>query len=99
MAGFCLAVVAVKRSPLYHKIQPLMMAVIAGLLFPVHGSVTDYRAFYYKQFRRFFALQFLWLSLDIVEVTAPGRKAELNKRRAHASATTAFDPKRTSSLC
>lgn len=49
-------------------IYSLMMAVIAGLLFPVHGSVTDYRAFYYKQFRWFFALQFLWLSLDIVEV-------------------------------
>ena len=49
-------------------IYSLMMAVIAGLLFPVHGFVTDYREFYYKQFRWFFALQFLWLSLDIVEV-------------------------------
>jgi len=50
-------------------IYSLLMTAIAGLLFPVHGTVTDYRIFYYKQFRWFFALQFLWLSLDIVEVT------------------------------
>jgi hypothetical protein len=50
-------------------VYTLMTAVIAGLLFPVHGFVSDYRAFYYKQYKWFFALQFLWVSLDIVEVS------------------------------
>lgn len=58
-------------------IYSLILTAIAGLLFPVHGSVTDYRIFYYKQFRWFFTLQFLWLSLDIVEVTV---KASLGLR-------------------
>lgn len=46
----------------------LLLTAIAGLLFPVRGVVTDYRTYFYKHFRWFFALQFLWFCLDIVEV-------------------------------
>jgi len=46
----------------------LVLSAIAGLLFPVHGRETDYRAFFYRQFRWFFGLQVIWLSLDVIEV-------------------------------
>lgn len=46
----------------------LALTAFAGLLFPVHGSVTDYRTYFYENHRWFFGLQFLWLCLDAVEV-------------------------------
>ncbi len=48
----------------------LVLTAFVGLLFPIHGSVTDYRAYYYQNYKWFFGLQFLWVCLDVVEVTA-----------------------------
>jgi hypothetical protein len=50
-------------------IYTLVLTGFVSLLFPIRGSVTDYRAYYYEQFRWFFGLQFLWFCLDVVEVT------------------------------
>ena len=47
----------------------LTLSIIAGLLFPVHGRVDDYRAFFFRQVRWFFGLQVLAILIDIVEVT------------------------------
>ena len=50
-------------------IYTLVLTAFVSLLFPIRGSIIDYRAYFYEQFRWFFGLQFLWLCLDVVEVT------------------------------
>ncbi len=47
----------------------LLLTAFVSLLFPIRGSVTDYRTYFYQNFRWFFGIQFLWLCLDVVEVT------------------------------
>jgi hypothetical protein len=47
----------------------LLLTTFVSILFPIRGSVTDYRSYFYENFRWFFGIQFLWLCLDVVEVT------------------------------
>ena len=46
----------------------LVLAASAGVLVPVRGQVTDYREFFYRNFRWFFGLQLLASIIDIGEV-------------------------------
>lgn len=46
----------------------LLLSAIAGLLFPIHGMVRDFRNYYYDHFRWFFGLWVLILSVDMLEV-------------------------------
>jgi hypothetical protein len=55
----------------------LLLTAFVSLLFPIHGSVTDYRAYFYQNFRWFLGLQLLWICLDVVEVMV---KANLGLR-------------------
>jgi hypothetical protein len=55
----------------------LTLSVAAGLLFPVRGTVPDYKAFFFEHTRWFFALLVLNNALDVVEVY---RKAEVGIR-------------------
>jgi hypothetical protein len=50
-------------------IYSMILTAFVGLLFPIHGSVKDYRAYFFANSRWFFGLQFLWLCLDVVEVS------------------------------
>lgn len=61
-------------------IYSMILTAFVGLLFPIHGAVTDYRAYFYANSRWFFGLQFLWLCLDVVEVTT---KAAMGVRPVH----------------
>jgi hypothetical protein len=47
----------------------LLLTAFVGLLFPILGSETNYRAYFFQNFRWFLGLQFLWFCLDVVEVT------------------------------
>ena len=46
----------------------LVLSASAALLFPVREATTDYRAYYYQQFRWFFLFLLLAVCLDIAEV-------------------------------
>jgi hypothetical protein len=59
----------------------LTLSVIAGLLFPVRGSVADYKAFFYEHHRWFFGLIVVGNGLDVLEVF---RKAEAGIREVPA---------------
>ena len=50
-------------------IYTLFLTTFVSILFPIRGSVTDYRSYFFENCRWFFGIQFLWLSLDVVEVT------------------------------
>lgn len=59
----------------------LVLSVLAGLLFPVRGTVSDYKAFFFEHARWFFALLVLNNLLDVVEVY---RKSEVGIRAVPA---------------
>ena len=46
----------------------LLLTAFVSLLYPIRGSVTDFRAYFYDNCAWFFGIQFLWLCLDVVEV-------------------------------
>lgn len=46
----------------------VLMSACAGLLFPIHGNVKDFRAYYYEHSRWLFSIWFLTLLVDVLEV-------------------------------